>query len=837
MKILNRLTIKHLLMNKKRTIVTIIGIMLSTALMVGIGLLTSTFLQTLLDEQIKNNGSYHAIFEEITKDEVEQISNHIDVDKSYSYGAVGYALVPSANDYKPYIFIASADEEYFAYENLLEGRFPLNENEIVIPEHIISNGDVDYQIGEEITLEIGPRVSDGEYIYNNGLSLIEVYNKDDSYINEKLEPKITRTYKIVGIMKRSIYEDYSAPGYMAFTTKSKDIVNYRTFVEYKKVSKTYEITEKICSSLETVTNCSEHDNLLYYYGVSAYGNVNQTIRSMLAITLFLLSIGAIIVIYNSFAISTMERKKTFGLYASLGATPRQIKYTVFFEALVVGTIGILLGILSAFLGIYVVVLIMNLLLGQGEIYFTFTVNSYCIIIPVLFMVFVVFASAYLPARRSSKISAIQMIRENDEIKMPRKKVKTPNWIRKLFGIEGEIALKNIKRNKRKYRITLLAIFISIVLFISFSTYITYGLQITDLTEMGNYDIIATSNNVQKLEEIRKEEGVKESYLAELTYMNVLDVPKEYYNTTLYDNVYSIGSDNFLQISALIIPDDEYDKLASNLNVSNTKAIFLNEVTINRYENGLRVSYHTKVVEKKLDTLTLSSYMDDKSSQINVSLVNGNDYLKKYYYEISSPVLFLSEKMFDSLALTYDEDSFGNILTIKSDDYETLYENLNKKYNSLSNVSITSPMMSYKQEKNSLLVIKILLYGFIVLVTLTGVTSVFNTIYTSIHLRRKEFAILRSVGLTNKGLSKMMFFESLFFGIKSLLYALPVSFIFILLIASSIGISFKFGTLLIPWKAILISIVGVFLIVLIITFYSIQKIKKENILTFLQNENI
>ena len=147
------------------------------------------------------------------------------------------------------------------------------------------------------------------------------------------------------------------------------------------------------------------------------------------------------------------------------------------------------------------------------------------------------------------------------------------------------------------------------------------------------------------------------------------------------------------------------------------------------------------------------------------------------------------------------------------------------------------MMSYKQEKNSLLVIKILLYGFIVLVTLTGVTSVFNTIYTSIHLRRKEFAILRSVGLTNKGLSKMMFFESLFFGIKSLLYALPVSFIFILLIASSIGISFNFGTLLIPWKAILISIVGVFLIVLIITFYSIQKIKKENILTFLQNENI
>ena len=133
--------------------------------------------------------------------------------------------------------------------------------------------------------------------------------------------------------------------------------------------------------------------------------------------------------------------------------------------------------------------------------------------------------------------------------------------------------------------------------------------------------------------------------------------------------------------------------------------------------------------------------------------------------------------------------------------------------------------------------KILMYGFITLVTLIGVTSVFNTIYTSIHLRRKEFAMLRSVGLSPKGFQKMIFFESLFFGLKSLLYALPVSFIFIFLISRSMGYSFQFGGILIPWGAIFVAIVGVFLLILITMMYSTRKIKKENILTSLQDENI
>ena len=139
--------------------------------------------------------------------------------------------------------------------------------------------------------------------------------------------------------------------------------------------------------------------------------------------------------------------------------------------------------------------------------------------------------------------------------------------------------------------------------------------------------------------------------------------------------------------------------------------------------------------------------------------------------------------------------------------------------------------------DTILALKILFYGFITLVTLIGVTSVFNTIYTSIHLRQKEFAMLRSIGLSPKGFNRMLFFESFFFGFKSLLYSLPISFIMIYLINLSTDGLYDFGHIIVPYKAILIAVLGVFILILMTTLYSARKIKKENILDALKDENI
>ena len=845
MKLLNRLTIKHLLMNKKRTIVTIIGITLSTALMVGIGLLVSTFLQAMIDDTISSSGSYHAYFDNVTKEEVNEIKNHLEVEKTYSYGTVGYANINSTNDYKPYLFIASADDTYFSHETLLEGRYPTNEEEIVIPSHLNTNGEVNLKIGDTITLEVGPRVSQGEEVYDNTVPLIEVYDETgEAILDETLAPKMTKTYTVVGIIDRSNSEDYSGPGYMAFTTKSNDIVSYRTYVEYKSVRKTYETTSTICEYLENAS-CQEHDSLLYYYGISRYDNVNKTITSLLAIVLSLLSVGSIIVIYNSFAISTMERKKSFGLYSSLGATPKQIKYTVFFEAFVVGLIGIILGVLGAFLGIYVVVQVLNYLIADSwGLKLIFTVNPYYIIIPILFMILVVFISAFIPAKRSSKVTAIEMIRENDEIKIPRRKVKTPKWVRKIFGIEGEIALKNMKRNKRKYRITLLSLFISIVLFISFSTYLKYGLSVTELTDLPAYDIVISTSNQEIMNEIESNALVNDMYVSKFGFAEYTVEDTSIYQDDYFKFLTEMEYDpnNLLQMTAIIIEDDEYERLALNYQIDNETILFLNDIMYNSYNNGNRHSYHTSIFDTELNTMKLCGSVEDSCVNAKVHFVENNEktqQFENYFHDQYNPTIFVSESLAKKYGIftSYDLDEAANYITIYSEEYETLYNELEKKYQNTIDGYLSSPRITYEQEKNNVLAIKILMYGFIALVTLTGVTSVFNTIYTSIHLRRREFAILRSVGLSPKGFQKMIFFESLFFGLKSLLYALPVSFVIILLIANSMGYTFTFDGILIPWGSVIAAIVGVFLIVLLTMMYSSSKIKKENILNSLREENI
>jgi len=840
MKVLNRLTIKHLMMNKKRTIVTIIGIVLSTSLMVGIGLLLSTFLYSMQLDAIEYNGSHHAYFDGITKEEKETLDLNVNFSKTYSYGIVGYAKVENENTYKPYFYIVSGDKSILETETLLEGKFPESKEEIVIPDHLQNYKETKYKIGDEITLDIGPRIIEEEEVYNNNVSYTTIYDETGkTRSGETLKKEKTKTYKIVGIIKRSKKEDYSAPGFMAYTTEENDIAYYRTYGELKNVRKVYDLKSEICETLNKNATCATNDNLLYYYGISRYGNVNRAIVSVLTIGLTLLSVGCIIVIYNSFAISTMERKKSFGLYSSLGATPRQLKYTVFFEALVVGTLGIILGIVAAFLGIYVTVNILDHLVGDTwGMTLKFVVDPLYITIPIIFMIGVVYLSAFIPAKRSSKVSSIEMIRENDEIKIPRKKVCTPKWIHKLFGMEGEIALKNMKRNKRKYRITLLSLFISIVLFISFSTYLTLGLKLTDIGDKALYDIYVNTNDIDTIEDIINREEVEKSYRIKQQSVAIKMEEKQNYQKNFYEFYEAMYKDEDEEFPAVevILEDKDFKELEKLVSKKNTPILY-NQLNYTFYESNSRKSFQTKMFEKDRGKLTICSYKEEGCQDLEITMINETiDFIRSLPVENSMPILLLSKSMIekDSILEVKEKQEF---LAIQSKEYKNLYESIDKKYNNQSGFYAFSPKIELEEQKNSMLAIKILLYGFITLVTLTGVTSVFNTIHTSIHLRKKEFAMLRSVGLSPKGFNKMIFFESLFFGLKSLLYSLPVSFGIVYLINISIGDAFSFGTIVVPWNAVIIAILGVFLIILATMWYSVSKIKKENILNSLRDENI
>ena len=848
MSILNDLTIKNLKLNKKRTIVTIVGIILSTALMVGIGLLFSSFQDYMIRETISYNGKYEAEYGDVSLDKLNSIDKK---DFSYFYQKpIGFSKFDSANEYKPYIYISSVDKEYFNELHLISGRFAENDSELVISNHINTNGGASYKIGDIITLKYGERVVEG----------VNTLANNEYYEEETLNIVGEKTYTIVGIVERSNFEDYSASGYSTFTLDMNDKEETaNVFVMFNNKKKIIKQSEDLAKKLGYNNAISYNSTLLALYGESTYGNIMKSMITMIVIMLSLVSIGCIVVIYNSFAISVMERKKEFGLLSSIGATKKQLSYTVFFEALIEGIIGIILGICGAYIGIGTVILIINNLIGDILVLkLNLVTNIMFIIIPVIFMILVIFISALVPSRRAAKVSPIEAIRQNDDIKINKKKIKTGKLVNKLFGIEGEIALKNIKRNKKKYRVTIVSLFISIVLFISFSSYMNYTID-TASNVMGevpyDYQIsyFGDDNDIDaldKISEIIKSNDVKEyvsysasnlSIICNYTYSDeYLDFYKSAYGD---DGIKALTNLKYQYISIYILDDISYNKYKELIGLDKDSVILLNKFKGVSYGNNKRVNYDIPVINNGDINIKICNF-DDNDEDVdttkycnkkidNIFITNKSfDLIEEFSY-MSDFKLIVNKKLYDNISDSGTHYTQYNIISDNTDNIDKLTKELDK----YDNVNYTNVKESMKQANNMILVVKILMYGFIGLITLIGVTSVFNTISTSMALRKREFAVLRSIGLTRKGFNKILFFESLFFGLKSLIYAIPVSLGVTIIIHYALADMMSINSIVIPWKAIIISIVSVFVIVLLTMMYSTSKIKKHNIIEQIREENI
>ena len=849
MSILNRLTIKNLRLNKKRTIVTIIGIILSTALMVGIGLLFSSFQDLMIRDTIGYSGKYEAKYNDVDLIKLNDIKN-----KNFTYfyeKPIGFSKIESSNEYKPYMYITSVNKEYFNELKLVDGSFPKNENEIVISNHVITNGELNYKVGDIVTFKYGKRNIEG----NDTLANSELVD------GEFLTNEGTYTYKIVGIVDRSNFESYSASGYTAFTVDvNSDKGNVNLYVMFNKNKKIIKQSEELAKELNYNGDINYNSTLLALYGESTYGNVMSSMGGMMIIMLSLVSIGCIIVIYNSFAISVMERKKEFGLLSSIGATKRQLSHTVFFEAVVVGLIGIILGILGAYIGIGCVILIINNLISDMlEYKLHLVTNPLFIIIPVIFMIIVIGVSAFIPSRRASKVSPIEAIRQNDDIKINKKKIRTSKLALKLFGIEGEIALKNIKRNKKKYRVTIVSLFISIVLFISFSSYMNYTLN-TASSVMGEvpYDYQISyfgddPNNdkeaLDKINEIVKSSDVKEYVSYSVSNLSIIgnytysDEYLDFYKSAYGENgIKALNNLKYQSIYILVLDDNSYNKYKKLIGLDKDSVILLNKFKGVSYGNNKRVNYDIPVINSGNINIKICNFDNDEDVDTtkycnkkidNIFVTNKSfDLIEEFSY-MDYFKLIVNKKLYDSISDSSTHYTQFNIISDNTNNIDKLTKELDK----YSNVNYTNIKEAMKQANNLILVVKILMYGFISLVTLIGVTSVFNTISTSMALRKREFAVLRSIGLTNRGFNKILFFESLFFGMKSLIFAIPVSIGITVLIHYALADMVSISTIIIPWKYIIISIVSVFVIVLLTMMYSTSKIKKHNIIEQIREENI
>lgn len=852
MKILNDLTLKNLKLNKKRTIVTIIGIILSTALICAVAGMVSSFQGTLINYAKIDGGNRHVTVENVKSDDLKYFLNNNHVESIYMVDNIGYAnLEESKNDLKPYIFIKGYTKEAFENTtiNLVEGRLPQDGGEVIVSESIITNGEVPLKVGDIINLNIGKRVcSDGSILNQNNPIYVSEEDEEDT-CHESLTNEETKSYKIVGIMERLNYslEPYSSPGYTIITYSDSlktDNIDVSMLFDKDNYYKTFK--ENMQSSAELKDyNIDYNNDLLRWTGARLSDNTMQMLLIVATVVIGIIILTSVFVIKNSFDISIVEKTKQYGMLSSIGATSKQIKKNVLYESFILGVIGIPLGILCGILADFILVEIINLLMkDMFNIEFIFKIPLLPIILSALLGVLTIFLSVIKTAKRTSKISPIVAIRNNNEIKLTKKKLKTPKLITSLFGIGGDIAYKNLKRSKKKYRTTVISIVVSVAVFISLSTFILYGFKITGqyYTDF-KYNISLYINTEDKelinklYEEFKKTENVETSAMHRRAILNI--DPKVYYSDEGFYNYFGSTKDDIEKdknetVTLISLGEEEYNRYVKKLGLSNNvdKAILIdNYVSWNiekeKYEN---------INVFDIDSLKpiKGTLMNDQAFSIDVVKRTEERPMGLEGVYNSGGTLIVSDEVMNRL----DSNSIVEMF-FKTDDADKLEKNIKSTLNNypeLKNTNINNIDREMKAYHNMILLVSIFLYGFIIVISLIGITNIFNTITTNMNLRRKEFAMLKSIGMTKKEFNKMIRLESLMYGTKALIIGITLGLIggYLIYKAFASGNDMHY---LVPFKEIILVIVIVYVLVWLIMKYSIKKTRDQNIIETIRNDNI
>ena len=652
-------------------------------------------------------------------------------------------------------------------------------------------------------------------------------------------------------MERPNFEEYSAPGY-TLITKLENIDLGKPIdvtILLKKPKDTYEVQTELKKHL--IFNNSEvttNDSLLQFLGVFKSSRTNEYIIFLACIVISIIMFTSIFVIRNSFNISLTEKTKELGILASIGATTKQLRKSVLFESIIYALISIPLGIIIGILAIGIVLFIVNNLLTNGgiEIIDNFNLKLVISIIPISIAILTSFImiilSAIKPAIRASRISPIDAIRSSNDIKIKSRKLHTSKLTKKLFGIEGEIASKNFKRIKKKYRTTIFSIFLSIVLFLSMQSIVSNVFDVSSTQYVKrDYNMYVSSSkqtNKERLdyfEKITNLNGI-ENYVLEKSAILEIDknhITKEHlesYNMVNSIAIYAIGEEaynNYLKELGLTYDEANekailYDTNIKYLYEEGKDGVKRVEYRMTDFNEGDNISY----IQKKYDLHT-GYEVEVGSGNLEIIKITDKlpmgDLLKTSQY----PTLIVSDAMIEKFDYTV-----GN-LYLKANNTEKLQEQISDIDKSNIN-NIYNIEAEVKAQNNIVLVISIFLYGFIIVISIIGITNIFNTITTNMSLRNREFAILKSIGMTDKQFKKMIRYESLFYGLKALLFGLPVGILLSYLIYTQTANIYQSGYK-IPFISIGICIIFVFAIIFITMRYAIRKSNNQNIIETIRRE--
>ena len=720
---------------------------------------------------------------------------------------------------------------------------------------------------------------------------------------ERLENTEPRTYTVVGIYERPAFEDYSAPGYTALTAadpKSAEQSPIHCYFKLHKPAGVYDFMKEMGYTQEY--RYAYNTKVLLYSGTAPFDSFLTAFYNLAAIIIALIVFGSVSLIYNAFSISVSERTRQFGLLSSVGATKKQLRKMVLFEALAVSAVGIPLGILVGIGGIGITLLLIGdkfSSIVRADIPMRLCVSWQAVVIAAVIALVTVLISAWIPSKRATRVSAVEAIRQSMDIKVSGRPVRTSKLAYKLFGLPGVLAGKHYKRNRKKYRTTVVSLFMSIVLFVSAAAFTDYMMESAegglasdqfDLIYAAESDASSAMTPDALLELLFSEQNVTGGTYTKKQFLQG-DISREYVTAMFADRFSDFGMEREgaapkeLSISGYLyfVADAEFNRLLEKYNLKEADYYDRDKplgLALDRnIELDRRLEKYVTLDTLKGDGCVIEGlyyveidgyYRKDSRIDENGNKVvlyqnrdNENDIIELPYEESFAKYTLRSEKTIEeapffvsrstpvAINMIYPYSMLENVIPeaalnqfrnteyfLTSSNHTASFENLATALteNGLSSRQLFDYAANAEANRNVVTIIRVFAYGFIVLISLIAAANVFNTISTNISLRRREFAMLKSVGMTQKGFRRMMNYECLLYGSKALLLGLPVSCGITYLIYRAVTTAYETSFHL-PWTAIGIAILSVFLVVFATMMYAMSKVKKDNPIDALKNENL
>lgn len=840
MNIFNRITLQTMKRSRTRTIVTVIGVILSAAMITAVATFGTSLLHFLVNGSVEKYGDWHAAFLDVDSAFVEARAADQGVAGTAFYENVGYAALEGGKSpEKPYLFIAGFNEKTYDTlpVRLISGRLPENSGEILVPSHVAAKGGVRYRVGERLSLAVGSRLEG-----------------DNSFVR--------RTYTVVGICERPGFEAHSANYYTLITKADAEnrTDSYSVFVTLKNPRGVKAYAAGTAGTHAYILN----DDVLRFMGVSENRLFNALLYTVGGILVSIIMVGSVFLIYNSFNISLNERIRQFGILSSVGATAKQLRNSVLFEGLCIGAAGIPIGILA---GIGSTGLVIPAVAGKfgnilhSSVPLTLWVSVPAVAAAAVVSLVTILISAYIPARKAANTPVMESIRQTNEIKAESADMKISKTAQRIYGLEGTLALKNFRRNKKRYRSIVLSLVLSVVLFVSGNAFGTTLKQLSQqyIVDM-DYDILFSAEDMDDSEmlplynKMKHVDGVyKSSYQEVYAYSSTVQSGELSERFREYRGYSGPDETVNLPVDIQFIEDSEYLRFIKGMGLPP-------EDYTGR--DGKMIAVAKQRVEKKDGPSEVFDIFAGRSMTLRVAPEEHDKPVTEQGQSIN--VTFTDTYPVDPPPKQYAEPRQNQVVFMVvapyslKEKFETpdihsraglgfLSENPGQSVTEMESIiqseGITSAYTLYnayeilEQFHSAAFVIDVFTYVFVMMISLIAVANVFNTISTNIRLRRRELAMLRSVGMSDRDFNKMMNFECIFYGMRTLMYGLPAAGIISWLIYKGLVSVEKTDSLdfIFPWGSMAVSVFSVLFIVFITMVYAVGKIKKENIIDALRDD--